>query len=53
MPRAWIVRLIDLLIYAMWQAVEEGEVARNDAAALAYRSLVEGLGNLTPGVETR
>ena len=43
-PPTWAMRLIDALIYVTWDAVEEGEVARLDAAKLAYRTVVRGIG---------
>ncbi|MEM7117065.1 MAG: TetR/AcrR family transcriptional regulator [Chloroflexota bacterium] len=43
-PDAWAVRMIDLLIWGAWSAVHAGSIARNDAAELAFRSLVSGLG---------
>ena len=43
-PTAWIVQTTDLLIWGAWYAVDSGAVARNDAAHLASRTLVRGLG---------
>ena len=43
-PTAWVVTAIDSLIWGAWSAVQEGAIARNDAAALAYRTLMNGLG---------
>ena len=43
-PTAWVVQMIDLLIWGAWYAVDSGAVARNDAAQLAARTLVRGLG---------
>ena len=43
-PTAWIVQTIDLLIWGAWYAVDNGSVARNDAALLASRTLMRGLG---------
>jgi len=42
-PTAWVVAAIDALVYAAWSAVEDGSVARRDAAALAFRTLIDGL----------
>ena len=43
-PTAWIVQTIDLLIWGAWYAVDNGAIARNDAAHLALRTLMRGLG---------
>ena len=43
-PDAWAVRMMDLLIWGAWSAVHAGSIARNDAAKLAFRTLVGGLG---------
>ena len=42
-PTAWVTTVFDALVYAAWSAVDEGSVARRDAAALAFRSLTDGL----------
>ncbi|MEM9215185.1 MAG: TetR/AcrR family transcriptional regulator [Cyanobacteria bacterium P01_F01_bin.150] len=42
-PNAWVSTAIDMLIWAGWSAVESGDIARNDAAKLAYRTLTQGL----------
>lgn len=42
-PNAWVSTAIDMLIWASWSAVESGDIARNDAAKLAYRTLTQGL----------
>ena len=43
MPDAWVVRLIDTIIYTAWEAIEAGDVARNDAVELVIRTLNTGL----------
>ncbi len=43
-PTAWMVAAVDALVYAAWDAVEDGTVARRDAAALAFRTIMRGLG---------
>ncbi|MEO1191845.1 MAG: TetR/AcrR family transcriptional regulator [Pseudomonadota bacterium] len=43
-PTAWVVAAIDALIYAAWNSVDDGAVARRDAAALAFRTVIRGLG---------
>jgi len=42
-PDAWIVRIIDNIIYAAWEAINDGDIARNDAVELVFRTLIEGL----------
>ena len=49
-PTAWFVATFDAVIYAMWSAVAEGEVAPKQAGALAYRTLTRGLGGPAPAV---
>ena len=46
-PTAWVVASIDMLIYAAWQTVEQGDVARNEAANLVMRTLTSGLTHVT------
>lgn len=43
-PTAWGVATIDALIWAAWSSVEEGYIARRDAASLVFRTLFDGLG---------
>ncbi|NEO87209.1 MAG: TetR/AcrR family transcriptional regulator [Spirulina sp. SIO3F2] len=45
-PKAWVTTAIDSLIWSAWSAVQAGDIAPNDAAALAYRTLIQGLGPL-------
>ena len=40
---AWAITVIDMLIYAIWSAVQDGHVARRDAADLSFRTLMHGL----------
>ncbi|MEM9913103.1 MAG: TetR/AcrR family transcriptional regulator [Pseudomonadota bacterium] len=40
---AWAVATIEALIYAAWTSVDDGSVARRDAAALAFRTMIKGL----------
>ncbi|MEM7032769.1 MAG: TetR/AcrR family transcriptional regulator [Chloroflexota bacterium] len=42
-PVAWAVHMIDMLIWTAWSAIEDGSIARNDAAQLAVRTLMTGL----------
>ena len=42
-PTAWAVAAIEALIYAAWESVDDGSVARRDAAALAFRTMVKGV----------
>lgn len=43
-PTAWCVAAIDGLIWAAWPSVQEGYIARRDAAPLVVRTLFNGLG---------
>jgi len=43
-PTAWVVQAYDHLIYAAWEAVRAGDVAPNQAASLAWRTLIHGFG---------
>lgn len=45
-PTAWIVAVIDALIYAAWFTVDDGYIAKHDAAPLALRTILNGLGAL-------
>ncbi len=47
-PTAWVVAAIDALVYAAWNAVDDGAVARRDAAALAFRTIMQGFGLADP-----
>lgn len=47
-PTAWVVAVIDALVYAAWEAVDAGAVARRDAAGLAFRTIMRGLGSADP-----
>lgn len=42
-PTAWVVAVIDTLIYAAWTSVEEGFIASRDAVDLVNRTLFSGL----------
>ena len=42
-PNAWVTVAMDALIWAAWSAVYSGDLARNDAAILTYRTLLKGL----------
>lgn len=42
-PNAWVTAAIDALIWAAWSSVQMGDIARKDAALLAYRTLLKGL----------
>ncbi len=42
-PTAWVVTVIDTLIYAAWTSVEEGFIASRDAVDLVNRTLFSGL----------
>jgi len=43
-PTAWIVQAFDHLMYAGWESVKAGETTQEQAAALAWRTLIHGLG---------
>lgn len=43
-PNHWILNVMEALIYTAWASVESGDLARNDAASLVYRTLKKGLG---------
>ncbi len=43
-PTTWIVQAFDNLLYAAWQMVRNEEATAKQAAALAWRTLVEGTG---------
>lgn len=42
-PNAWVTVVIDSLIWAAWSAINSGDLARNHAARLTYRTLLKGL----------
>ena len=41
---AWIVQAFDHLMYAGWESVKAGETTQDQAASLAWRTLIHGLG---------
>ena len=43
-PDAWVISALEALIYAAWESVHEGYVARREAHKLVYRTLISGLG---------
>ena len=43
-PTSWIVQAFDSLMYAGWESVKAGETTHDQAAALAWRTLIHGLG---------
>lgn len=43
-PTSWIVQAFDHLMYAGWESVKAGETTHQQAAALAWRTLIHGLG---------
>ncbi len=43
-PISWIVQAYDHLIYAGWESVKAGETTHSQAAALAWRTLIHGVG---------
>ena len=45
-PTEWIARVYESLIYAAWESVKEQEATPDQAARLAWRSFINGNGNL-------
>jgi len=43
-PTSWIVQAFDHLLFAGWEGVSAGELTEDQAADLAWRTLVHGLG---------
>ena len=43
MPTDWVVALVDALIWAAFTRVESGDIARNSAADLAFRTFARGV----------
>jgi len=43
-PTSWIVQAYDHLMYAGWESVKAGETTQDQAASLAWRTLIYGLG---------
>lgn len=46
-PTSWIVQAYDHLMYAGWESVKAGETTHDQAAGLAWRTLIHGLGRQT------
>ncbi len=43
-PITWIVAVFDNLIYTAWESIQDGDIARNEAATLVYRTFMKGFG---------
>ncbi len=43
-PRSWVVASIDAQVWLAWSQVAAGNLARSDAAGLALRTLLRGMG---------
>lgn len=43
-PTSWIVQAFDHLLYAAWESVSAGELTQDQAADLAWRTFINGLG---------
>lgn len=43
-PTAWIVQTYEHLIGAAWEAIRAGDIAPNQASALAWQTLTRGIG---------
>jgi TetR/AcrR family transcriptional regulator, mexCD-oprJ operon repressor len=43
-PDAWVTSTLESLIYAAWESVHEGYIARREAPKLVYHTLISGLG---------
>ena len=52
LPTAWIVAVIDALVWAGWQTVAEGSIATRDVAGLAFRTITRGLSTSDDAVES-
>jgi TetR/AcrR family transcriptional regulator, mexCD-oprJ operon repressor len=44
LPDAWVTSALEYLIYAAWESVHAGYIARREAHKLVYRTLLSGLG---------
>jgi AcrR family transcriptional regulator len=44
LPKAWLLHVLDYLLYATWQAVYEGKLARRDAPSLLLTTFLNGFG---------
>jgi len=44
-PTVWVVELMNSLVYTAWQTIEGGDIARNSATDLAWRTLTKGIFN--------
>ena len=43
-PTSWLVAIFDAVVYVGWRAIDRGDVARSEAADLALRTMLDGLG---------
>ncbi len=43
LPIAWIMYTLDFMLFAAWQAIYDGNIARRDAAHLVLESLLGGI----------
>ncbi|MEM9705648.1 MAG: helix-turn-helix domain-containing protein [Pseudomonadota bacterium] len=43
-PTDWITQVFDHLLYAAWESVKSGEATQSQAADLAWRTFISGLG---------
>ncbi len=47
---AWIVLCLDSMIFAAWEGIFKGDIARNEAPSLVLRTLMNGVGRANPAI---
>ena len=43
-PTSWAIQVYDHILFAAWESVKKGEATTSQAASLAWRTLINGLG---------